>query len=86
MPRRVAFFVWVATHGRILAADNLMKWGFVMANWCTLCKASGETVEHLLLHCPFVVALWSFFLNLAGICWVMLCLVDALLGSWGQFG
>uniref|UniRef100_A0A2N9F893 AAA+ ATPase domain-containing protein n=1 Tax=Fagus sylvatica TaxID=28930 RepID=A0A2N9F893_FAGSY len=35
-PRRVAFFVWTVTWGRILTCDNLKKRGYVMQSWCCI--------------------------------------------------
>lgn len=61
-PPRVAFFVWTVTLGKILTAEDLRKKGIVLVSWCSLCKCNGETVEHLLLHFPITMELWSFFL------------------------
>ena len=52
IPKRVAFFLWTATHGRILTLDNLMFKGRPLANRCCMCCYDGELVDHLLLHCP----------------------------------
>jgi hypothetical protein len=27
--------------------------------WCCLCKKSGESIDHLLLHCEIAWDLWS---------------------------
>uniref|UniRef100_A0A2N9H9T4 Reverse transcriptase domain-containing protein n=1 Tax=Fagus sylvatica TaxID=28930 RepID=A0A2N9H9T4_FAGSY len=51
-PCRVAFFVWTAVWDRILTCDNLRRRGMVIFGWCCLCRCSGETVDHFLLHCP----------------------------------
>ncbi len=61
-PSQVSFFIWTATWGRILTCDNLMRRGYTMVGRCCLCCADGETVDHLLLHCPFSHGLWSFLL------------------------
>ena len=53
VPSRVAFFVWVASLGKILTADNLRNRNIILVSWCCLCKADKETVDHLLLHCLF---------------------------------
>ena len=37
VPKRVAFFMWTATHGQILTLDNLMLRGRPLANRCYLC-------------------------------------------------
>lgn len=31
----------------------------VVIDWCCMCKRVGETVNHLLLHCPIVKELRS---------------------------
>ena len=52
VPPRVAFFSWTAALGKILTIDNLRKRHFVVLEWCFICKRCGESVDHLLLHCP----------------------------------
>ena len=37
-----------------------------------MCRGNGETVEHLLLHCPRVTVLWNFVFCSFGIEWVLL--------------
>ena len=51
---QVAFFLWT-THGRILTLDNLMLRGRPLATWCCMCCCDGESVDHLLLHCPILI-------------------------------
>jgi hypothetical protein len=50
---KVAFFVWIAALGKILTADNLRHRGIIAVSWCCMCKADGESIDHLLLHCPY---------------------------------
>uniref|UniRef100_A0A2N9G3X9 Reverse transcriptase zinc-binding domain-containing protein n=1 Tax=Fagus sylvatica TaxID=28930 RepID=A0A2N9G3X9_FAGSY len=38
--------------GKYLIMDNLRRRWYVLVGWCCLCKASGELVDHLFLHCP----------------------------------
>ena len=47
-----------------------------------MCKSSGETVNHLLLHCPIAWELWSMVLILFGTIWVMPWGVVDLLSCW----
>ena len=84
IPKRVAFFLWTAAHGRILTLDNLMLRGRPLANWCCMCCDDGESVDHLLLHCPVTHSLWTFKLQAFGIHWVMQWLVADLLSCWHQ--
>ena len=50
-------------------------------------KRCGESVDHLLLHCPIAYELWSMVFCLFGIHWVMPYHISKLLGSWqGKFG
>jgi len=68
---REAFFVWTAALGKISTHDNLRKMNFVVIEWCCMRKKSGESIEHMLLHCEVVRDLWSYLLTLFGVEWVM---------------
>ena len=58
-----------------------------------MCKCNGESVDHLLLHCPIasdfwslILGLWSLILGLHGVYWVMPKSVVELLAHWqGRF-
>jgi hypothetical protein len=50
-PSMVAFFVWTTVLGKILTHDNLRNMNVVVIEWFFICKKSGESIEHLLLHC-----------------------------------
>uniref|UniRef100_A0A2N9EHP5 Reverse transcriptase domain-containing protein n=1 Tax=Fagus sylvatica TaxID=28930 RepID=A0A2N9EHP5_FAGSY len=82
-----SFFTWTAALGKILTAENLRRRGIVLGSWCCMCKASGESVEHLLLHCPYAKEMWDMVFALFGIQWVMPRGVLALFECWqGNFG
>ena len=85
VPKRVAFFLWTATHDRILTLDNLMLTGCLLTNRCCLCCCDGESVDHLLLHCLVTHTLWTFMLQAFGIHWVMPGSVAGLLSCWYQW-
>jgi hypothetical protein len=74
-PTRVAFFVWSAALGKILTHDNLRKRNVIVIECCCLSKKSGESIDHLLLHCEIARDLWSYILILFGVglcherCW-----------------
>ena len=39
-------------------------------DWCMLCRGSGETSDHLFLHCPFTLGLWHRLFIQARMMWV----------------
>ena len=82
VPKRVAFFLWIAARGGILTIDNLVKKNLPLVNWCCLCRCKEEIVDHLLLHCKFAHTLWSEFFLLFGVQWVMPKIVVTLLSAW----
>ena len=59
IPSRVAFFVWTAALGKCLTIDNLRKRKVCILDWCYMCKSNGESIDHLFLHCPVAMDLWS---------------------------
>jgi hypothetical protein len=47
-----------------------------------MCKAKGEPVDHLFLHCEVARALWGFVPCLLGVSWVMPRSMTNLLACW----
>ena len=87
VPTRVAFFSWTAILGRILTIDNLRKRRVLIIDWCCMCKSNGESVSHLLLHCPIAQELWNMIFTLFGTVWVMPRGVYDLFACWsGKVG
>uniref|UniRef100_A0A2N9J9J5 Reverse transcriptase zinc-binding domain-containing protein n=1 Tax=Fagus sylvatica TaxID=28930 RepID=A0A2N9J9J5_FAGSY len=87
VPPRVAFFTWTAALGKILTTDNLRKRRVIILDWCCMCKSSGESTDHLLLHCSVAWELWSMVCILFGTLWVMPRSVVDLLTCWqGSIG
>lgn len=62
--------------------DNLRKMNVIVIEWC-LCKKSGESIDHFLLHFEIARDLWSYILILFVVEWVMPRTVLELLNSWG---
>jgi hypothetical protein len=86
-PSRICFFVWVASLGEILTADNLQRRNIIMVSWCYLCKINGETTNHVLLHCPYAKEVWDMVFGMFGVHWVMPRKTIDLLAYWqGSFG
>jgi hypothetical protein len=48
-----------------------------------MCNKSGESIDHLLIHCEVARELWSSILNMFGVEWVMPRRVIVLLVRWG---
>lgn len=46
--------------------------------------AMGESVDHLLLHCPASSDSWPLFLSLFGLQWVMPAIVIDLMRCWNS--
>ena len=44
--------------------------GRLLVNRCCMCCCDGESVAHLLLHCPITHTLWIFMIQAFGIHWV----------------
>ena len=71
VPPRVAFFSWTAALEKILTIDNLRKRGLILVDWCCLCRESGESPDHILLHCKVARELWNMVFVMFGVQWVM---------------
>jgi hypothetical protein len=80
-PSKVAFFIWLASLGKILTLDNLRRRQVIVVNRCCLCELDGESVDHL-LHCEVARALWNTILSRFGLSWVMPNKVVDLMACW----
>ena len=78
---------WLSSCGQLLTI-GFSHWiiscfrGRTLASRCCMCCCDGESVDHLLLHCPVTHTLWTFMLKAYGIHWVMPGLVAGLLSCW----
>jgi hypothetical protein len=57
-----------------------------MVHRCCMCKRSGESMDHLLLHCNMASALWSALFIHFGLSWVILSSVIDLFACWWTSG
>ena len=62
--------------------DNLRNDGLIVPNWCCLCKRSGKSVDHLLLHCSVARELWCMVFGVFGMQWVMPATVLGHFSGW----
>jgi hypothetical protein len=75
------------TIGKILTVDNLRRKGIIVVGWCSMCKHSDESINHLFLHCDVAQVLWSMVFSIFADTWVMPEGVLELLACWsGQQG
>lgn len=67
-PSWVCFFVWYVAWDKILTCNNLMHQGYTMVGrWRMRRCNGGESVDHLLLHCPLAGVLWRYVFRYFGI-------------------
>jgi hypothetical protein len=58
-----------------------------VVDWSSMCKRSGESIDHILLHCDVARALWSVLFSIFDVRWVMNGRVIDFLACWkGQRG
>ncbi|CAL5391723.1 unnamed protein product [Camellia sinensis] len=82
---RAQFFGWLVWRGRIKSASYLRRIGILNANidvCCVFCKEVEETINHVLLHCPFVWLIWSYFVRGWGLQWASPGSVQSILQWW----
>ena len=53
-----------------------------MASWCCMCRCSGESVDHLLIHCPVAGVLCNFVFCSFEIHWLLSERVVDVLNGW----
>jgi len=58
----VRFFFWLVMHGRCWTAERRHQHGFQDSNACIICDQMPETMDHLILGCPFSKEVWSILL------------------------
>ncbi|XP_043694348.1 uncharacterized protein LOC122645066 [Telopea speciosissima] len=63
---RFSFVYWVALWGRLPVRWLLAGWGIGIHFSCFLCGVVVETIDHLLIECPFSSVVWKDVLILNG--------------------
>lgn len=58
VPQKIKNFLWRACHNSIAVKYNLWRKRISPSGRCPLCNADQETVEHMLLVCPWTRAVW----------------------------
>ena len=57
--QKVKYFLYLSVQDKILMKINLAKRGWQGSINCPLCDSSLQTVDHLLLQCPFARKIWT---------------------------
>lgn len=53
-----------------------------IVNRCSMCQMECESVRHLFLHCAVAADIWSMFLSIFGLSWVMPNTIKEAYESW----
>lgn len=61
---KIYMFVWTLAHRSILIGENLQRRGWEGPSRCPLCTQEEETLDHLLLQCPYTKEVWQLALGL----------------------
>ena len=56
---QIAYFVWLACHGKLCTKSLLMKRKIIQEDSCTLCQTAPETPLHILRDCSRVLPIWQ---------------------------
>ena len=57
-PGKCKFLVWLALHDRCWTAERRKRHGLQDDDACILCNQEPESIDHLLLLCPFSREIW----------------------------
>jgi len=60
------FFMWLVLHDRCWTADRRKRHGLQNDDTCVLCSQLPETIDHLLVGCPFSREIWFRVLQQLG--------------------
>ncbi|XP_057730440.1 uncharacterized protein LOC130945751 [Arachis stenosperma] len=57
-PEKVKMFLWKAAHGILPVNASLYQRKITLTPKCSICHEQDETIEHVLLLCPWTRAVW----------------------------
>lgn len=55
---KIRFFAWQALLNKLPTRARLARWDPSISPLCPLCNLADETIDHLLIQCPFAKNLW----------------------------
>ena len=73
---------WGPKRVGMVATRMVQRRGVQLPNCCFLCGCEEENVNHILIHCIVVRALWDIVLGLVNVKWVFPETVKEVLISW----
>lgn len=82
LPSKVTFFIWMAVKGHLPTIDLLQHRDMLIPNACYLCLYNAGSIDHIFIHCPYVVEIWEMFLKEIGLSWVFPSSIASLIASW----
>ncbi|WMV10976.1 hypothetical protein MTR67_004361 [Solanum verrucosum] len=86
-PTKVKCFTWqVVKRACLTHHEVLQKKGRVVVTRYFLCNGTGETNNHLFLHCKFTTQLWNLFLSFTKTEWTMREHTADLMSFWMRRG
>ncbi|KAM7481607.1 hypothetical protein LguiB_006190 [Lonicera macranthoides] len=62
VPPKAEVLAWLSAWTKVNTYDVLQSRNpFLQISqaWCTLCRREGESIDHLLMHCPFAQFMWN---------------------------
>ena len=65
-PAKCKIFIWLVIHDRCWTAARRKKHGLQDDDTCVLCAQMSETIDHLLIACPFTREVWFRLLRRLG--------------------
>ncbi|WMV45978.1 hypothetical protein MTR67_039363 [Solanum verrucosum] len=85
-PTKIKCFTWLVAKKACLTHEVLRRKGKIIVSWCSLCRNTAETNQHLFLHCNFTTQIWAIFLSLTKTNWTMPEHTADLLSCWIRRG
>ena len=82
IPKKISFFAWDASWGKVITLDQLKRHGRALANRCCPCEEDEETIDHMLVHFKIARMLWDIFLTIVRTSWAFSHFVLHTLLAW----
>ncbi|XP_019434823.1 PREDICTED: uncharacterized protein LOC109341375 [Lupinus angustifolius] len=83
IPPSKSFIVWRWIHQRLPIDDNLQRRGCHIVSWCSICRSTTKSSNHLFLSCPLAAQIWNWTGNLFS-CTIVNSSIEELLDSYNQ--